>query len=498
MAAALSVDLGRLAQEKRRYEKVADLAALDAVRDINNHTARAQESALRNSFPVGPDYSVVSERGTMDANNDFVPSSGGDAVRVTVRSPHKNGFLPGGNTVQVRAAAASKAAAGFKIGSTLASVDPTEPPILNRVLGTFLGGNPTALNLSLISYQGLVAGDVSLGQLATQMGFGTVDELLEADMTMGQLLDATAVVLNNEGDLAGDDGNQLRSVTTNSTSFKLGDFITVAQGFEGQAAAAGINVFELINASAQVANQNTFLNAGATMIVPVTGRQLVTSVGFKVIEGPTYYFGPVGGDPVSTSQVEVTLTPASNVNVLGLLTLSGNLPVKFVGAGATGTMDAIVCSGLGQGITVGVNSQPVTSSVSTTLSLKLLDIAVADAVVGPAGATSGSLSSSLPFAYPSEFTPTAAGKSTPTVPVGFAVTTGQVTVNLLGSLPLGVTVANVIDATLNVSNPTISAMANQLTTPAFRRLGFKLGGVDVQALLDPFEPTTRGLPALVR
>jgi Flp pilus assembly protein TadG len=76
VAAALAVDLGSLAHEKRSDQKVADLAALDAVRGLNDSyilgaahpvltvltpkllraTTLAQESALKNGYdrPMPP------------------------------------------------------------------------------------------------------------------------------------------------------------------------------------------------------------------------------------------------------------------------------------------------------------------------------------------------------------------------------------------------------------------------------------------------------------
>ena len=55
VCAALAVDLGVLAHQIRVDQKVADLAALDAVRVLpTDPTTAAQQSALRNSFPENP------------------------------------------------------------------------------------------------------------------------------------------------------------------------------------------------------------------------------------------------------------------------------------------------------------------------------------------------------------------------------------------------------------------------------------------------------------
>ena len=53
IAAGLAVDIGRLASFARTDQKVADLAALDAVRVLpTNPTAAAAASAARNGFPL--------------------------------------------------------------------------------------------------------------------------------------------------------------------------------------------------------------------------------------------------------------------------------------------------------------------------------------------------------------------------------------------------------------------------------------------------------------
>ena len=62
---AMAVDLGFTAQEARRNQKVADLAALDAVRDLVNHQMVASTSAnTRNQFPSTGGYTVVSSGAT--------------------------------------------------------------------------------------------------------------------------------------------------------------------------------------------------------------------------------------------------------------------------------------------------------------------------------------------------------------------------------------------------------------------------------------------------
>ncbi|MDQ4089729.1 MAG: hypothetical protein M3163_05445, partial [Actinomycetota bacterium] len=66
IASALAVDLGFLAQEARTDQKVADLAALDAVRALpGDPTGAARASASRNGFDhLAPGHGLLVEWAT--------------------------------------------------------------------------------------------------------------------------------------------------------------------------------------------------------------------------------------------------------------------------------------------------------------------------------------------------------------------------------------------------------------------------------------------------
>ncbi len=94
IATALSVDIGRLAQERRRNQRVADMAALDAVRTLVASPApadpsvavqaAASDSAVRNLFPASPGFVVAARPGTIDPDGDFVAGTPFTAVEVKV------------------------------------------------------------------------------------------------------------------------------------------------------------------------------------------------------------------------------------------------------------------------------------------------------------------------------------------------------------------------------------------------------------------------------
>ncbi|HEV3400876.1 MAG TPA: hypothetical protein VG078_03560, partial [Acidimicrobiales bacterium] len=467
---------------------------------------RAEASAVRNGFPTGPGYSVVAELGKLTGGT-FALDPAGDAVRVTVTSPFKNAFLPGSRSVSANAVAKVREDAGFSIGSSLARVNGTvNAPLLNRILEPLIGASSGTLTLDAVSYQGLSAGSVKLGDIAAAMGFGTVNELLTTNVKLQDLIRATATVLNNNGDVLAVKVNQIADSTNNSQTLTLGDMIKVTQGAEGSAAGAMVNVLQLITGSAQVANKESLLTATNINNVPVAGvGTLGTTMNLKVIEPPQIYIGPVGGS-VTTSQVEVTFRPILDVPLTGLLggvlKATGEMPVKVVSGEAVGTMADIVCSGPGQGITVGVDTSSAATSVGTNVTLRVISTGLLAGTVNVQGNATGADAppTSLSFAWPGEFSPPAASKTTPGSPVNMhmtTTTTGNVTLNVGGLLPVTVSAATVAQAVLNASVPILDQLKIRALGQEFASLGIALGIADVAALRDAFDPTACGVPGLV-
>ena len=508
IATALSVDLGRLAQERRRNQKVADLAALDAVHDIVNRQARAEASAAANNFPTGPGYSVVADLGKM-VGGAFQVDAAGDAVRVTVTSPFDNAFVPGSRGVSATAVATVKEEAGFSIGSSVGRLDGSvNAPLMNRILEPLVGASSGTFTFDGPSYRGLSSGAVKLGDVAAEMGFGTVDELLTSNVKLKDLIRATATVLNNNGDVLAVQVNKIADSTNSSQTLTLGDMIKVTQGAEGSAAGAMVNVLQLIAGSAQVANKGNFLTASGTTNVPVPGvGTLGTSMNLKVIEPPQIYIGPAGGS-VSTSQLELKFNSTIDVPLTtllgGVLKAKGNLPVNVVAAGATGTMAEIRCSGPDQGITVGVDTESVRTSVATKVDLHVISTgSLAASNVDVQGTVTGADAprTSLSFAWPGQFWPPAPSKTTPGSPMNVKMTStssGTVTVDLglLGG-KVALDADAVAQAVLDASVPLVEELKKRAGGQELAALGIAVGIADVTALRDNFHPSGCGVPGLI-
>ncbi|MCA1845762.1 MAG: pilus assembly protein TadG-related protein, partial [Actinobacteria bacterium] len=262
IASALAVDLGRIAQERRSDQRVADLAALDAARDLANTDARAQASADRNKFPWSkPGYSLSTAVGSLDANRVFHAGVGSSAVEVTVKSPLKNTFVSGSRTITTRAVATVENQGEFSIGSSLASLDPSKT-VLNQFMGQWIQASGP---VNVVSYDGLASANVTLGALQQQLvaaglDVGSVDKLLNTNITMQQLLKASAQALGPSNPAASADLNGLALAANGGMTVKLGDMINVAQG-SGDAALSGtVNVFRLVTGSAAIANGTNTVN----------------------------------------------------------------------------------------------------------------------------------------------------------------------------------------------------------------------------------------------
>ncbi len=508
IASALAIDIGRLAQAAREDQKIADLAALDAIRgNVSQFQTLAEASAVRNGFPLGQaGYSIAAVEGVKLNGTTCQAVAGAGSACVTVTSPHSNNFpfVDGRKTMTRAGVAAETAYGGFSIGSALVTLDTSRSAILDRMMGGMLRGS--GLNISGVSWQGLTTANITLEALRTQlvsMGIaaGTVNEMMAANLTMNQLLTATASAMTAQGETAGEVAilNALKAQVTSTTLavIKLGDFMTVASGADNTALASELNVFQLVTAAAQVANGENFVNvSNIGVVVP---NVLSTKVSLKVIEPPQFYFGPVGGS-VSTSQIELTVTPSLNlpVSVAGLagVTVTNDLPVKFVGAGATGTLKTATC-GTGGGITVTVDPQAFSGSATASLNarvflnLLLSVVPIADVTIPTTNTTpeTNGGPGDLFFSHPTQFPPpdgTTTSKHHGSDPIGLATPTlisaGTPSVQLLTLTPLPVPVGTIVTAVLSALNPVLTNLDSNVLKPLLQVLGLDIGSADVTAL----------------
>ena len=368
IAGGLAIDLGRLAQTARENQKVADLAALDASRDVPAKFQQlAEESALRNGFPLGTaGYSLLAVEGTK-VGGTCQSMVGAGSVCVTVTAPHKNAFpfVPGGDSVTRTAVAGHGAAIGtVRVGSSVASasgnIGLTQLKVFNKTISSLIGGD---YSTDLVGWQGLASGTVTFGALTSELGklpgkatfnTGTTNEVLNTTFTMGQLLTAMANVLNKDGTTTV--GTNVENIGAKvdgaylSQDLKLYDLFNVGSvvvGNKQDVANATLNVLDLIRGGAILANGDhlaSFNFKAEDVVGPVIpgGFNNVT-VTMGLIEGPQQSLpGPagIGGVPpkyytsAETSQIRIRLDVALKVPLLQPLTKT----VSVLGVDVTTTV----------------------------------------------------------------------------------------------------------------------------------------------------------------
>ncbi|MDQ3897179.1 MAG: pilus assembly protein TadG-related protein [Actinomycetota bacterium] len=499
-----AVELGFIAQEARRNQKVADMAALDSVRMLpNDPTAAAITSAARNSFT---DTSrILTQWGpskTGPWSSDPAALATAKDVRVTITSVHKNQlpFLSDGQNVVRRGVAEKRDIAGFTLGSSLANFNSSKVTLINPIMSKWLGGS---VNLSLVGWQGLASGKVTLEAIRQELvnnGFsvGTVDQMLTTTLTLAQFYKATAQALAKNGDTANANVfDALRLQAVSSTTFKLGKMITIGQGGSDAAASAQLNLLQLVTGSAMAVNgANAVSISDVSIAVPNVSK---TALSLKVIEGPKIYIGPAGSGPhVTTGQIQMTLTPTIGSNVLGVLKVGGTTPIDLLAAGATGTLKSIQCPQKNIVVTadpvaVSSSTKTTTLNVTTLLGLQVLDAYVTtarNAIDGPA--------QDIPFTYDTDFNPpNTVSKHVGSQPIGLNsltnVSSTSGNVNVANLLTLGLSQSSVLTAVNSLVSTVIGDVDQNIVTPLLSVLGLDVGGADVTALgRDPV--TGLGLP----
>jgi len=502
IAAALGIDLGFLAHEARIDQKVADLAALDSVRALPlDPTSAAQLSATRNGFPYGSaGYSLDVKWGpTKTGPWSSLPAdlAAANAVQVSAKSPHTNffPFVSDGQSKTRKAVAATSDKAQFSVGSKLATLNPTDNTVLNRTLTAILGTTPT-INLTVLGYQGLAGGSVSLADLvAADPGLGTPDSLLTGTFTVRRLAQATLTALNNKA--AGGDTAAAAAATPlgtfastiNSTLMvRLGDILNIEQPADPASVAAStqFNVFDLITGAGEAGmfdgtNAVTIpnLTLGIAGLVSETMKLTVIEPPKISAFGPSLYNTTTGtwATTASTAQVKLELTSHIIVGTCDLLSTCVDLtmPLKVSAAKATGSLTAIRCptgSTTRQAdvevVTAGANATADNVLTAKLLGVDLLPpLSLVSTNVAVAG---GTTAPPLTFTGPPFPTPI---QSTSATGAGLATAT-QSQLTLLGFIPVG--------PVLSLLSPVTSAIDTQILAPVFNALGLSVGGADVQTL----------------
>jgi len=398
-------ELGYLFYMKRELQKTADLAALAGAQKLGppeqastckssgGPEAAARANAAKN-FPSlnlsselteatcghwDPVKTTPASTGCFIGTDDhFLPAALPDrpenAFRVRIRKTPTTllPFFEGNRTICVQAVAALDApVAAFTVGSRLLRIE--DNSILPNLLTT-LGVDPSKVDV--LSYNGLANASVTPAGLLDALGIpisgdidvGTLNALAKIqDLTLGGLLEASILALQNQGNVAALSLQLLKSLRDNlslaalQTKVQLfgnetSPGILVGLDSTGNAALnAKVDLLSLVTAGVSVANGRNLV-AINDLSIGILGVQAKASI----IEPPSIGIG--GVDTIAkTAQIRVYLrvnTSSSPLTgpLLGLLGTGLDVPLIVELAQSTGKLASINCQAPRHSATISVTS----------------------------------------------------------------------------------------------------------------------------------------------
>ena len=562
IASALTVDLGMLAATNRKLQGVADLAAIagsvpltgDACnrpRTVQNPrslieevTDAAMANAARNGFPGVAPKTLIIEVGALSYDNNGAPrfqrthssitgpdcmvSSVPVAVRVTAGDYTKYAFGPligmdgryserSAVAGRKQATVGNRAAGAFMIGSSVATLDTTNAPILTSVLNGMVCRDVSGCSFSttLVGYQGLASAGVTLGQLVqARAGLVSVRELLDTELTVSELYVASAKALGCTSTVGCSNTAAvtllgLAASVTSSAKFKLSSLITVATGSETAAADSTFNVFGLVQGSAQAINGTNAVSIPATSFSLPAGFG-TTTVSIKVIEAPKAYIGPAGvpctvvaagtgstapptvtGSCALTSQVEVSVNQDLNLlgipilGTVGATAITGTLPITTRAGKATGRLTKVNCAPKGEDVSVDTTGAQVDigkADGTKFLDVRAAGIRVAGLNVNGTSSAGGVNGSPLDFKFPRDYLP---ARSAPKTVNGTALNVQGTTINSSTDVA-GISVdAAALTTALTGPSGVVTLLDSAVSQPVFKALGVSVANADVWAFDSP-------------
>lgn len=311
----LVVDSGRLYLEQRKLQRIADMAALEAVSagadclgPSSSALATARRAATRNGHPSETGRSLLAECGSVTSGANgvrtFAPdASKNEAIRVTVGHDVASSVVTGAWSLlsgtsastlthlqaQATAGRSGPALARLNIRSSLAVIDTAKSNQLNALLGALLG---TQLQLGVAQWQGLLDANLNLlrflDALAVQakISAGDYTELLQQTVKLGDVLAVMAEVAKQDNALVDLSGLlDLSLAAQNAGGIVLGDLLNIQNGTTQAGLDASLQVLQLVQGMIQLANSQHA--AEVTLPISVLGLANV-STRVKIIEPPQF------------------------------------------------------------------------------------------------------------------------------------------------------------------------------------------------------------------
>lgn len=359
---------------KREMQKAADLAALSAVQvlslgsgaDCTRAAAAGRASGLANVPSIldaftAADFTVdckVWDPTRSDPTGMHVFDAAGgqayNAVRVAVSKQLAN-LIPGVGGIKASVAAVAtntQPVAAFTVGSRLLRLE--RGGLLSQLLAT-VGASPSQLDVldaAGLANVGITPAGLleALGlPLSVAAGVGTPQQLAAVNnLTLGQLLNATLTVINQQGTAGADVGllknaiNTVLAVMPLNLPVKLfGDGgvlnLNVLGGDPSAALQAKVNALNILETGLAIANGSNLINLGLS--VPLLGLDARV----RIVEPPAVGVGGVGTQAISAGIRVYLRVNTSNIPLVGpllanTLNTKVDLPIIIDVAQSTGTL----------------------------------------------------------------------------------------------------------------------------------------------------------------
>lgn len=498
---ALAVDSGRLWMQKRHLQTVADIASIQAARQLgcgvtqSSLESAAQAAADANGFDSALGYKPLLVE-MVDVSTDAngvrqYTTSGSEGVYVQVTREVPASLVAGGlldGTVVLSAEAVSRAdpaIAAFSAGTFAASLNTEDSVLLNAVLGDLLG---SSLNLSAVSYEGIATTNITLNDLLTASGqVGGLESLLNTQMSLANLVGLTADAMSASGTADATviaAMQQLADATVNNASVSLGEVLAVTTPDTEAAGKVGINALSLLTTTALVANGHHAISIPSLTVS--AGSLTTISAQIDIISPPEMAIGPASGSSgtvcttVTTAQVEAKAFVDVNIPLLAKIDLALNVTVAQGSAG----LSTITNDGSQTHATIlanpGIASFSVTNSAgSGPGTIKTLGN-VQIATIGIDLPVASSSAQPLVFDVDHPVADSLPQTQTVSSPLGDsledALDGSVLDVNTVLPLVNGVLVNQVVSTILS---PLLGEIGRVLLDPLLKMLGIRVGGMDV-------------------
>ncbi|MBN3766770.1 hypothetical protein G3O01_38590 [Burkholderia sp. Ac-20365] len=358
-----ALDVGNVYLMRRQLQRTADLAAVAGAQTIGmaggcaGATTSAQQAAVRNGYTGDTPVSVTCGRWSTASGAAQFDASGAtplNAVQVTATQSVNHFFIGPARDVQAVATAKASDTASFSLTSNLASLS---GGAVNGLLGALLNAN---VSLDVATWQALASTNVRLGDLATQLGAASINELLGAKVTVSNLASAMASVLSRNNIAS---ANVISALTTVQAAASGGVAIALGDGGSGApgllaigladkqaAASASISALDALLVAAELAHGTSALDLGAALNPSaIPGITLPASLTAKaaILQPPVIAVGEAGVDGTgayrtSAHAAQVRVFLDLNLSVASLATV--DLPLAIEGANGTAGLAQTQCA----------------------------------------------------------------------------------------------------------------------------------------------------------